>query len=34
MASKTSRYCEMCDKWLSARKTECPQCGAPTVKAS
>jgi hypothetical protein len=27
------RYCEMCDKWVSSRQTECRECGAPTVKA-
>jgi predicted amidophosphoribosyltransferase len=21
------RYCEMCDEWFPARKTECPECG-------
>ena len=26
-----SRYCEMCDEWVSKR--ECPMCGAVTVKA-
>jgi hypothetical protein len=28
------RYCEMCDKWVSAKQTECKACGAPTVKAA
>lgn len=30
---KAVRYCEMCDKWVSARQTVCKACGAPTVKA-
>lgn len=25
-----SRYCEMCDLWMS--KSECPECGMPTRK--
>jgi rRNA maturation endonuclease Nob1 len=29
---KAVRYCEMCDKWVSAKQTECKACGAPTVK--
>lgn len=29
--TKPTRYCEMCDEWLSKR--ECPKCGMPTVKA-
>ena len=28
------RYCEMCDKWVPARQTECKECGMPTVKAA
>lgn len=27
------RYCEMCDKWLPAKQTECKACGMPTRKA-
>lgn len=26
------RYCEMCDRFVSARETECKQCGAQTLK--
>jgi non-homologous end joining protein Ku len=29
-----NRYCEMCDKWVSARQIECRACGATTVKAA
>ena len=31
MAAK--RYCEMCDKWVSASQFECRACGMPTRKA-
>lgn len=27
------RYCEMCDKWVPTRETECKACGAQTSKA-
>jgi hypothetical protein len=27
------RYCEMCDKWVSAHQTTCKACGARTSKA-
>jgi hypothetical protein len=25
---KAVRYCEMCDRWVSAKQTECKACGA------
>jgi hypothetical protein len=28
------RYCEMCDRWVSAKQIECKECGATTVKAA
>lgn len=28
------RYCELCDRWVSAKETECKQCGADTTKAA
>ena len=27
------RYCEPCDRWVSAREYECRLCGADTTKA-
>lgn len=27
------RYCEPCEKWVSAREYECKACGAATTKA-
>ena len=30
---KAVRYCEMCDRWVSAKQIECKACGAKTVKA-
>lgn len=31
---KAVRYCEMCDKWVSAKQIECKACGSPTLKAA
>ena len=31
---KAVRYCEMCDKWVSAKQAVCKACGATTVKAA